>query len=92
MDTTFWQDFTIADRFGIDAVKDTYKRAFDEWRHNYKYVTELSIVMNHKLWHHYHENNRNLALLYNDLWKEIHDWCLNNLTGEELRYYIEKTD
>ena len=32
MQTTFWQDFSIADRFGIDAVKDTYNRAFKEWK------------------------------------------------------------
>lgn len=25
--TTFWDDFSIADRFGIAAIKDTYKRA-----------------------------------------------------------------
>lgn len=25
--TTFWDDFSIADRFGINAVKDTYKRS-----------------------------------------------------------------
>ena len=30
--TTFWDDFTIADSFGISAIKDTYKRAFEEWK------------------------------------------------------------
>ena len=23
--TTFWEDFGIADRFGVSAIKDTYK-------------------------------------------------------------------
>ena len=32
--TTFWEDFSIADRFGLDAVKDTYIRAFKEWKNN----------------------------------------------------------
>lgn len=27
--TTFWDDFSIAEMFGINAVRDTYKRAFD---------------------------------------------------------------
>ena len=27
--TTFWDDFTIADKFGVKAVEDTYRRAFD---------------------------------------------------------------
>lgn len=32
--TTFWEDFSIADKYGIAGVKDTYKRAFDEWKGN----------------------------------------------------------
>ena len=26
--TTFWDDFTIAEAFGIDAIRDTFNRAF----------------------------------------------------------------
>lgn len=26
--TTFWEDFSIADKYGVAGVKDTYKRAF----------------------------------------------------------------
>lgn len=29
--TTFWMDFSIADRFGTEAIVDTYERAFKEW-------------------------------------------------------------
>ena len=47
--TTFWQDFSIADNFGVKAVKDTYKRAFSEWKTNYKYLTELVMVLNWKI-------------------------------------------
>ena len=50
--TTFWEDFTIADRFGAKAVKSTFKRAFNGWKDNYIYLTELAIVMNWKLWEH----------------------------------------
>lgn len=34
--TTFWSDFSIADAFGVNAVKDTYKRAFKEWKDDYR--------------------------------------------------------
>lgn len=30
--TTFWEDFSIADKYSIAGVKDTYKRAFSEWK------------------------------------------------------------
>lgn len=39
--TTFWMDFSIADKFGIAAIKDTYKRAFNAWKGNHVYLTEL---------------------------------------------------
>ena len=26
--TTFWDDFTIAERWGVKAIEDTYKNAF----------------------------------------------------------------
>lgn len=54
LQTTFWDDFSIADKFGISAIKDTYKRAFEEWKDNFKYLTELILVLHHKIWQ-YHE-------------------------------------
>ena len=50
--TTFWQDFSIADLYGADAVQDTFNRAFDEWKTDYIYLTELVLVLNHKAWQH----------------------------------------
>lgn len=46
--TTFWEDFSIADKYGVAGVKDTYKRAFSEWEDDYKFFTELTLVLNHK--------------------------------------------
>ena len=48
--TTLWMDFSIADRFGIAAVRDTFRRAFREWKGNTVYLTELVMVLNHKIW------------------------------------------
>ena len=47
--TTFWQDFSIADTYGLQAIQDTFNRAFDEWKEDYKYLTELVLVLNHKI-------------------------------------------
>lgn len=33
--TTFWDDFSIADAFGLEAIKGTFQRVFDEWKDNY---------------------------------------------------------
>lgn len=89
--TTFWQDFTIADHFGVAAVKDTYERAFNEWKSHYKYLTDLVMVLNHKIWFWYGKNDE-LAELYNDLWDKTAQYAMENLKGEELSYYFEVTD
>lgn len=89
--TTFWEDFSIADRFGVDAIRDTYKRSFDSWKDNVVYITELSLVLNHKIWY-WHEKNPQLGILYNDLWIELDRWCVDNLKGKDAEYYYKVTD
>ncbi len=89
--TTFYLDFSIADRFGIAAVKDTYNRAFKEWKDNHEYLTELVMVLNWKVWEHY-GNNDDLATTYNDLWMAADSYACNNLVGEELNYFLRVTD
>ena len=88
---TFWSDFTIADLFGIAAVKETYSRVFEEWKNHYRYLTDLVICLNHKIWQWY-EKNEPLARVYNELWDQTAAYALDNLTGEELSYYLEATD
>lgn len=90
--TTFWQDFSIADVFGIDAVKDTYKRAFEEWKSDYRYLTDLVMVVNHKCWQHYEKGNNELSQLYSDLYYKADAYACENLKDEELSYYLRVTD
>lgn len=89
--TTFWDDFSIADKFGEDAVKDTYKRVMNEWKENYVYLTELVLVLNHKIWQHF-GFNKELALLYDELWRKAAIHAELNLQGDELSYYFKTID
>ena len=91
MTTTFWTDFTIADCFGKAAIKDTFERAFKEWKDNYIYLTELVIVLNHKIWQHYEREN-DLAPLYNELWEKADEYACTHLKGEELSHFYRVTD
>lgn len=90
--TTFWSDFTIAERFGAEAVRDTYKRAKAEWERDRVYGTELSMVLNHKCWYWYGKQNEELSKLYAKLWEEYHGWVLDNWKGEDLIYYLRVVD
>ena len=89
--TTFYEDFGIAEMFGIDAVKDTYQRAFEAWKSDVEYLTELVMVLNWKIWEHY-ESNEELARVYDSLWREADGWCMDNLKGDDLTYFFRTTD
>ena len=89
--STFYEDFSIADNFGINSIKDTYNRAFKGWKDNYKYLTELVMVLNWKIWEHY-ENNRKFAEVYQELWEKADEYACTHLKGEELSYFYKTTD
>lgn len=90
--TTFWCDFSIADRFGPRAIRGTFKDAFREWHDNAEYLTELVLVLNHKIWYHYNNGNMQTAEIYNELWSKCAAWAESNLTGDDLSYYYRVTD
>lgn len=91
MKTTFWEDFTIADAFGVSAIEDTYKRAFNGWKHDYVYITELSLVLNWKMFQWYEKDDSKYQIYYN-LYTKLDAWCMDNLRNSELIYYIDTTD
>lgn len=91
--STFPMDFSIADAFGVEAVKDTYNRAFTEWKSNHVYLTELVITLNLKIWQWWQkDNNSELAKVYDELWRKTHDYALDNLKDEELTFYLRTVD
>ena len=129
--TTFWQDFSIADAYGLKAIQDTYNRAFAEWRTNAVYIAEFVVTLNHKIWYHYElqqnalrraaeaktaaaaatdeeskkaaadeqvkqtriaEAAQDFCTLYDRLWKEADGWCMDNLKGDDLQFYLDFTD
>lgn len=89
--TTFWVDFSIAESIGAEAIKDTFERAFSEWKTNYKYLTELVLVLNTKIWQ-WHDVRNDLAEIYNDIYWTAVDYAQTNLKDDELDYYYQLTD
>lgn len=93
--TTFWDDFSIAETFfGTPlSIKDTAKRAWSEWKNDYKYATELIMVLNHKCWY-WNNRNDNLMELYSNLYYEynekLYDFYKNN--KEALDYIFHTLD
>ena len=92
--TTFWDDFSIAEKFGSQAIDDTAKRCFDEWKHDYKYLTELIMVLNHKSWYYDSKNNRPISDLYSKLYYKYDSLAIEALKNNEegLHYYFRTLD
>ena len=88
--TSFYRDFSIADKFGKKAILETYKKAVPYAKLNYKYLTELVMVLNWKSWEH--EKQPTLCKLYCDLFYKLNDYVYSTLKGEELSYYLKTTD
>jgi hypothetical protein len=90
--TTFWDDFTIADRYGVEGIKDTYKRATREWQNDCKFYTELVMVLNWKCWYHNEIGNNEYSQLYADFYYEAYEFGLDKFTGDELTYFWSTLD
>lgn len=88
----FNRDFTIADRDGMKAILHAYEKAFDSWKNNYKYLTWLVIVLNHKNFEHGLKGNTVLQVVYGELFNEAFEYAYTHLEGKELDYFLEVTD
>lgn len=71
--TTFASDFAIAECYGDNAVKDTYRRASGSWMGDYKFATELALVLNWYSWFWSDNGEIGLSSLYADLYYKCKD-------------------
>lgn len=90
--TTFWQDFSIADKFGIDAIKDTYNNALNGWHDDIDYLCELAIVLSWKSNEYYDKGNAAYNNLYADLHYQLRDYVLDNMPDADKVKFIDFID
>ena len=89
--TTFYEDFSMAEMFGKEAIIDTYKRCLSEWSGDVKYFTKFVIALNHKIREWYGKEN-NVAKLYDKLWREVDLLALEIFQWKDKEYYLKETD
>lgn len=106
--TTYWQDFSIAERFGIPSIEDTYKQQFHSklqpngrdyltcFNYDHYCLTELVMVLNWKMWSFYDEKKMDfrspLGNVYKKLYERAKSFAESRLKGDELNYYYRTTD
>ena len=90
--STFASDFAIADACGIEAIKSTFEVSFKNFKHDVYMMAEMSLVLNWAIWRYWELHNQELSLLYDEIWHECDNWCMDNFNGDELQFYLQVTD
>ena len=90
--TTFWDDFTIAEKFGVSAIKDTYKNAFTSWKTDVVFITELVLVLNWKMLYMDEKHMTEKSVMYYKCWVELSNWCERHLEAGAYEYFLNVTD
>lgn len=89
----YWQRFSIAERYGIREINSVYEEIFNESKKDYKLLTELVMVLNHKAWQHSEELMfSTFCDIYTELYNKANQYALDNLKDSELDYFIGVTD
>ena len=89
--TTFWEEFSIADHYGSEGIREHYNLVFGQWKDNLEYLTELVMVLNWKIAQWYKVDD-NLGLTYDELWKRTDAYAMDTLKGDDLHYYLSTLD
>ena len=90
--TLFWQRFSIAEEFGKREIRKVYHEIFKEAKKDYKLLTELVMILNHKTWQHNDSKDSDLSEFYEELYYEAQNYAVNTLKDEELSYFTGITD
>lgn len=105
INNTFAQDFLIAGMFGARQIKETYDRAFKEWKSDIQMITALAIALNHLAWKYAGDGLDAYGKLYTELWRKVEDYVYDcdydeetdeenykHFTSEEVRYFYAACD
>ena len=107
---TFYSDFSIAEFCEVwmhdrGAIVDTFNRVLESWGSSIEAMSEVVLVLNHKIWSFYDgvdssylkcgEVNRDkIARLYDKLWRKATNFVIEKFGNDKdaMRYYYEVTD
>ena len=90
-ESTFWEEFSIAEDYGAEGVKEHYDLVFEQWKDNLKFLTELVLVLNIKIFIWYGVDD-SIGKMYDQRWKETDGYALETLKGDDLHYYLSTLD
>ena len=89
----YWQRFSIAEEFGSEEIKRVYEEILGESKKDYKLLTELVMILNHKSWFHCNDiKGSSFCNLYANLFRKAKKYAEDRLKGDELSYFLDTID
>lgn len=78
----------------MEELNDFIKRYFEEEKEmmNPESLAEMVLIINHKSWYWANKSNDKMVKFYADWYYELHDWCLDNLKGDDFSTYYHIVD
>ena len=100
MQYIFAQDFAIADWYDEKSVKETYNRAVNEWKDNYKAMTEMAVQLSYMSYAHSQLKEQGIAgrdpfiALYSSLFEKVTDFFYKHFENnhEACSHFFDWTD
>ena len=109
---TFYSDFSIAEYCEVfkrdtNAVKATYNRVIKSWGSSIKAMTEVVMVLNHKMFSFYKVDSKYLGcseewrIKFMETYQELYEKCVNFIDTQynkgvfsdaDMSYYWQVTD
>lgn len=90
-ESTFWEEFSIAEQYGEKGVKEHFSLVFPQWKDNLKYLMEIVQVLNLKIATWFGKDDK-LGMTYDELWHTSDEYALNNLSKDDLQTYLHTLD
>lgn len=91
--TNYYDLYSIADKESAKAVRDLFATNFEEAKKDYKTLTELVMVLNHRMWYWYRMNPASpMVSTYQKIFDKAKNYAYSHLKGDEFKYYSSVTD
>lgn len=81
--TTFMNDLSIGEWYGLNGVLDTVKNVMSSWKDDEKYMAEFVLCCNWKAWEHDARKNANWVHFWSFVYEHVRDLMYDYYAEDE---------
>lgn len=91
--TDYYDRYSIADNDCAASVRALFSTNFEEAKKDYKLLTELVMVLNHRMLYWYRKNPVSpMVSTYQKIFEKADNYALKHLKDNEFEYFVSVTD